>query len=586
MLYSSKKETADNKDEIKDEITEKEHNERYNQALYKWSSFINNAKVNYNFYLGNTVDCSWIEKLREKKREPIYENEIKRCILNITGEQRAKDLALQVNFSSNISSAIGTKEALILEELKSLLDDSIEESRISDTSIDTLRQGLITGLSFIHIYEEGGKFMSKSVLAGHPIGVIPFSETPCRFNGTTPVYYGKIVDANLLYSQFPDHLEIIDRLKGNNLYEEEVNRTFLKQGNVYSSNRDRNSIRIIELWTTDFVSIYIPEGNGKIGGGIEGNYSSDIQENIHFLETKKNLLGFVPFFSYSPEYNLKSENLNEFKYNTPVNNCKPLQEYLNKLHQNVINRITTAFNNAVVVDQSALENKQDIFSMSSPGKIIKVNQTAGTQPPIQPLTTQVIDANLLNHIQLIKESLLANFGLSASIMGEYKQAQETFALANLRQISAFKVLTNYLKDYDEMLKVVTRALLELNIQYNPRFNDSIRNQFFALLQSPLIKMELKSYSRNNNEQQLTNYIYTLEMKKNGLPVSNKTIALSAPVTNTASIISDIDKYEEAIIEQQKMERKLLFEKQELENKKLYAEINKLKGEVDKLKKET
>ena len=321
------------------------------------------------FYVSNSLDNNWLSSTIQKGLEPIHDNEIRRSVNIIVGEQSNKNERVSVRFNPRVNPT--AQEQFLIEDLQSKIDEVQKSSKISKTILDTLRMGLITGLSFVEIVIDNNGFTTNAIPCAYPIGIMPFNEICERYDGTKGIFHAKIVQTSELLERFKGKEEIlfvIDQNKGKNLGTSEANSNYTAQNYSASNIIDDTFIRIIELWQMDSVTLFIPESRRCISGSSEKTYTNKDQfydENLHLKEQKKNPYGIVPYISYVPEFNPTKIDVLEHRYFSPINSAKSLQESLNKVYTDIINKVATNFSNTVVVNESALMNRKDVDTFRS-----------------------------------------------------------------------------------------------------------------------------------------------------------------------------------------------------------------------------
>lgn len=559
---------------------------RYNNVLSNLDSFLNNARTNLNYYLGNLIHD------RGKKRSAFQscsDNQIRRVINHITGEEAERGLSLAIEIASDDKSddMLG-----VVTTLNRKIERVLENSNVNNCMLEVLKQGLISGCCLLKISPQ---LKCESSPLYYPTGTtFSFANSSISMNNCDTIFSAKLHKVTAIKEIIDqEYWDILDQYSGINTHihynTDEFNNINIEASTQYrsanNSEIDKTLIRIVEGYFRD------PEGSYRILAVPTSTYaqiskSSYVDEQLIPIHIEP-WVHAPPYCLFSPDINSMILDRLEHRFSTPTNTAIGLQYYLDQLLLNNV-RITAQMINLTLVQKQYLEGSIVSLQEASQTKnsIVELKQDA-PDSVVSFLRSPDISQISITQIEQLKDSILSTYGLSGQIVGEYKGAVQTsYALEVLRQKSSRTTIASLKRNYYECYYEVCKKIVYMHFQMAEEFSEGEKSLIFHYLEVGTLKLRLKETFTNHLEKDYQTYLYLTELAlKLNIPINPELIVQHSPIQDKESIIKSIKDTQEAQSKLMQKERELDEREKLLNLKETQADIDKTKAETEKIKDE-
>lgn len=549
----------------------------YNSLQRQLNTFIHNTHTNINYYLGNAIID--INGKRHKNQSSI-DNQIKRCVTSIVGEESLRNLTLKGELRIESEKE---KDLNLIKLFNNKMEKYILSSNLHSNMLEILKRGLISGGACLECGVNSKGLFTKNHMLYTPIGVLfDYATSSITMEDCESIFIGKIVSVSELINSIPninqEQIELINRYKsvnlGDNILEfnnQSLESLFSNDNSYY--NESLNQIRIIEAYMDGMLYVTIP--TSSVTRSRNSTYDT---ENLLIIYQERREQNFTFF---SPEIENSQYRRIENRFISPINCARGLQYFLNELLQKQLSQISTSVSAVIFKGGLSNDGVEKIKNLSS-GDLNILNVHKDAVDPLTFAKSPTIDPVTLQLIAIIKDSILSAFGLSSGVLGEYEGGNETYALTALKTQSVIKNIASMKRNYLDCYKASALKIIKLGIMNDISLSNDLRNIFLNIFNSEQVEFKLVESFVSPISKSLENYMYFKELLAEIPDLPDYLKVHFSPITDKELIYKALREKEEQQLKLQQIQEKDI----KLALKEKETDIKKTEAETQKIKKET
>ena len=414
-----------------------EQTEKWFSASVSWDgTWKDKAKTWYDYYHGNQWTSDEVAGLQERGQAVTTYNHIKPAVDSVIGSERQN--------RPKITMAGRTLDDGRLAEAKTKLYDYITYNSRTDDEIDKmLKDALVTGRGFIHIYPEADEMQSKADIMHtfvdyRDMFVDPLSKKD-DLSDARYIHYAVFTDIDIIKARFPNFMM---ETKSEGGVASSFGFESSSDDDIYFNGQDRKRTRLINTWYRD----------------EEGDIVSVIWVKGQVLYFKKKPFEFnrFPFVQYTIERDME---------NRPYGMVKSMisgQDEVNKRHSKALHYLNAK---QVIAEEDAFVDWDEAEkTLAKPDGITKASDGALLQKKIHVIDNTALATAHIQMMQIAKENIFYTAGLNPTFVGQSSQ-YESSKKANV----AIAMAANSIAPILNKLRIARYDLAYITMKLVPEF---------------------------------------------------------------------------------------------------------------------
>src|ERR1051325_9333646 len=540
----------------------KDFDEYYKEAFTAWDTFITEAQVDLDFYLGNQYTASARAELNGEGRSALVFNRIQRVINMLTGYQRKHRL-------SSVVSPIENSDQKTADQLSQLLLYVMQYGNAYQTISDCFGGALKTGFNLMSIWMD---YTNDPVNGDIKFGRESFKNFLCDpyftkldFSDCSYILRRKYLSEQQVISLVPKHKKEIKELAKYG-WERDSQFTWLPYQRIWNG---QEMMAYNELWTQGWKAsdVLLDTETGEYIDWEKGNrekfeelrliypqlelvkqqkpyVTRKIIVNGEFIEEEDNPDGLdeYPFAPFVATFEPESDNW-ALRLQSKVRPLRDPQIEANTRRNQMVDIIRSQTNTGWIATEGAVVNKDSLFQAGQ-GKVIWRSADA---PPgaLERLQPAQIPPSMFQLTELYDRDLMEIAGINDAAFGQ-ADMQESGVLAMLRQSASLVNSQDLFDNLRFSQKMISRKACKLIQTWTPAKVKRIINE------EPTAEFYSKNFTKYDcvvQEGLLTDtqrqmfFRQLVDLKALGEPIPPLLLTKNAPLQGQSILIEELEAFQ-------------------------------------------
>lgn len=540
----------------------KDFDEYYKEAFTAWDTFITEAQVDLDFYLGNQYTASARAELNGEGRSALVFNRIQRVINMLTGYQRKHRL-------SSVVSPIENSDQKTADQLSQLLLYVMQYGNAYQTISDCFGGALKTGFNLMSIWMD---YTNDPVNGDIKFGRESFKNFLCDpyftkldFSDCSYILRRKYLSEQQVISLVPKHKKEIKELAKYG-WERDSQFTWLPYQRIWNG---QEMMAYNELWTQGWKAsdVLLDTETGEYIDWEKGNrekfeelrliypqlelvkqqkpyVTRKIIVNGEFIEEEDNPDGLdeYPFAPFVATFEPESDNW-ALRLQSKVRPLRDPQIEANTRRNQMVDIIRSQTNTGWIATEGAVVNKDSLFQAGQ-GKVIWRSADA---PPgaLERLQPAQIPPSMFQLTELYDRDLMEIAGINDAAFGQ-ADMQESGVLAMLRQSASLVNSQDLFDNLRFSQKMISRKACKLIQTWTPAKVKRIINE------EPTGEFYSKNFTKYDcvvQEGLLTDtqrqmfFRQLVDLKALGEPIPPLLLTKNAPLQGQSILIEELEAFQ-------------------------------------------